>query len=149
MKYGMSLALLVLGALPLQATERPAMRSLILGQPPVPQEYAPAATPTPVDGSAAAPVVVSTGTPIALYQNVRYKDLDHIHPCAVPQIVQVPDPCPTGCGTQCVNVQVCMPPCTPHTVKVTRCGNRVKYDFGKYEVTITSARGRVTVDYDD
>ena len=87
-----------------------------------------------------------------VYQNVRYRGERDIAPCAKPIIVQVPDPCTCKnacCPTPCVNVQICVPQCGCPCVKVTRCGDRVCYDYGKYSVTVTSARGRVIVDYDD
>jgi hypothetical protein len=97
----------------------------------------------------AMPVMPAT---VALYQNVRYRAERNIAPCAVPIIVQVPDPCAcrTACGpTPCVNVQICVPQSGCPCVRVTRCGDRVSYDYGQYEVIVTSARGRVFVDYRD
>ena len=87
-----------------------------------------------------------------LYHCVRYRAERNIAPCAVPIIVQVPDPCAcknSCCPTPCVNVQICVPQCGCPCVKVTRCGDRVCYDYGKYEITVTSARGKVFVDYRD
>lgn len=100
----------------------------------------------PVAGVPAMPATVE------LYHNVRYRGERNIACCAKPIIVQVPDPCACRtpcCPTPCVNVQICVPQCGCPCVKVTRCGDRVCYDYGKYEITITSARGRVIVDYDD
>ncbi len=97
----------------------------------------------------AMPVMAST---VELYQNVRYCRERNIAPCAKPIIVQVPDPCACKsacCPTPCVNVQICVPQCGCPCVKVTRCGDRVCYDYGKYEVIVTSGRGRVCVDYRD
>ncbi len=96
--------------------------------------------------------VVTASTPIELFHCVRYKDLKNIHPCAVPMIVSVPDPCPQACGScgpQCVYVKVCVPPCDCYETKCKRRGNKLVLDFGDYEVEITSARGEVVVDYDD
>ncbi|MEK6259546.1 MAG: hypothetical protein AABP62_13090 [Planctomycetota bacterium] len=95
------------------------------------------------------PVMPAT---VELYQNVRYRAERNIAPCAVPIIVQVPDPCACKtacCPTPCVNVQICVPECGCPCVKVTRCGDRVCFDYGKYEVIVTSGRGRVCVDYRD
>lgn len=88
-----------------------------------------------------------------LYHCVKYKDLDNIAPCAVPTVVQVKDPCACVdpcCPAPCVSVEICAPPC-PCGPRVTqnRDGSRVKYDYGKYQVEITSRNGVVTVDYDD
>jgi hypothetical protein len=113
-------------------------------------------TPMPAVGAEPVP---ATATVVTLYPNVRYKDERNIAPCAVPQIVMVKDPCPPVCDpcnpcatppVQCVAVQICVPPCSPCPPKITckRCGEYVKYDFGKYRVEIRSKKGCVTVDYD-
>ena len=97
----------------------------------------------------AMPVMPAT---VELYQNVRYRAERNIAPCAKPIIVQIPDPCACKtacCPTPCVNVQICVPQCGCPCVTVTRCGDRVSYDYGKYEVIVTSARGKVYVDYRD
>ena len=97
----------------------------------------------------AMPVMPAT---VELYQNVRYRAERNIAPCAKPIIVQIPDPCACKtacCPTPCVNVQICVPQCGCPCVKVTRCGDRVSYDYGKYAVIVTSARGKVYVDYRD
>lgn len=99
---------------------------------------------------------------VSLFQCVRVKDPDHIHPCAVPTIVQIADPCPSCnnccdpcnpcaqcCAQPCVNVQICVPPCGCPKIKTRRNGHYVKYDYGKYRIEITSRNGVVTVDYDD
>ncbi|MEM9703734.1 MAG: hypothetical protein AAF907_14945, partial [Planctomycetota bacterium] len=104
---------------------------------------------------------------IPLFRNLDIEDPDHIHPLAVRQVVAVADPSqpapPIGLAKLfhrgpdpgCVEdralvfVEVCVPPCPPEEVKVTRHGHRVHMDFGKYEVTLTSRRGYVKVDYDD
>lgn len=85
-----------------------------------------------------------------LYTNVRYKDLRNIHPCAVPKVVMVPDPCADPCcGAACVPVQICVPPCGCERVKVSKGGNKIKYDYGKYQVEIRVKRNHIEVDYDD
>jgi hypothetical protein len=127
------------------AAERPARLTPTLGVA-VQSQVPPSPTPVPDQSyvtAPAAPVVVS---PAVLYTNVRVKDRRNIAPCAVPTIVQVPDPCDPCC---CVNVEICAPACPPVCVKTSKCGTKVKYDYGDYEVEITSRRGRVTVDYDD
>jgi hypothetical protein len=122
-----------------------------------PTEPAPALAPTP----SAEPIPVQgapvQGTPIALYECVKYKDLCNIAPCAVPLVVTVKDPCAVcdpcnPCAApKCVAVQICVPPCSECPPKITckRGGEYVKYDYGKYRVEITSRKGVVTVDYDD
>lgn len=93
-------------------------------------------------------------TNVSLYSNVRYRDTRNIAPCAVPIIVQVPDPCAPrdrcGCTPRpCVNVEICVPSSGCPTVCVTRHGNKTRYDYGRYAVDIVSINGRVVVDYDD
>jgi len=95
------------------------------------------------------PVMPAT---VELYHNVKYRSVRNIAPCSKTIVVQVPDPCAKDrcdCPTPCVNVQICVPDCDCPHVRVSRHGNRVKYDYGKYEVTLVSARGKVIVDYDD
>lgn len=112
------------------------------------------------EGSAPAPAAAAPAAqayPSArLYHCVRYEDLRNIHPCAVTKIVSIKDPCwkpdPCSCECQvapCVLVKICVPPCGCPKVRVTRNGGKVKYDYGKYEVEITSKNGVVKVDYDD
>lgn len=97
---------------------------------------------------------VVTGEAIPLFACVKIEDPDHIHPCAVPKIVMVPDPCACHhpcncCAPKCVAIQICVPPCgcVEHTCK--RDGYKQKYDYGKYEVEISVRDGYVKVDYDD
>ena len=99
--------------------------------------------------------VAECGVP--LYRNVRYRDERRVHPCAVPMVVMVQDPCwrDDKCDPcdqpRCVAVQICVPPCSvcPPRVTCNRNGTHVRYDYGKYAVDIRSHRnGCVTVDYD-
>ncbi|QDU43599.1 hypothetical protein Mal52_20750 [Symmachiella dynata] len=93
----------------------------------------------------------------SLFQCVKVKDPHHIHPCAVPTIIQIADPCPKKCcdpcgeccASPCVNVQICVPPCGCPKIKTRRNGHYVKYDYGKYRIEVTSRNGKVIVDYDD
>ena len=95
--------------------------------------------------------------PVKLYHHVKYEDLHNIHPCAVKMIVQVMDPCPPprdpcSCckpAPRYVYVQICVPPCGCKKIETSRHGSKVEYDYGKYEIEITSKRGVVYVDYDD
>ena len=81
---------------------------------------------------------------------VKYRGTRNIPPCAVPTVIQVPDPCnKNACCKSCVNVQVCVPPCDPKCVKVTHDGNKVRYDYGKYAVSVRSIGNHVVVHYED
>ncbi len=106
----------------------------------------------PAPSYSAAPYTItpSVAQPVELFQNVRYRGSRNIAPCAVPTVIQVADPCSRGdCCKSCVNVQVCVPPCDPATVKVTRDGHKVRYDFGKYAVVAKTVGNHVVVHYQD
>ena len=110
-------------------------------------------TPSNVTGQAypgatlGSPIV---GQPVSLYSNVRYHGTRNIAPCAVPTVIQVPDPCnKRNCCNNCVAVQVCVPPCEPCDIKVTRSGNKVRYDYGKYSVVVKTVGDHVVVHYGD
>lgn len=130
--------------------------------PPLP-EYPLEGTPFAGPMSPIGPMLPGDGFP--LFDRVKYEDRDHIHPHAVPTIVQVLDPCSDkarggllrrlhadddcdACGPQCVFVEICVPPGCPE-IKVSRGGRKVKYDYGDYKVEILSKDGVVYVDYDD
>jgi hypothetical protein len=98
------------------------------------------------------PVVTMTNP--VLFSCVKYRATRNIAPCAVPIIVQVPDPCAPrdrcGCTVRpCVNVEICVPACGCPNVCVTRNGNKTRYDYGKYAVNVVTHNGRIVVDYDD
>jgi hypothetical protein len=111
--------------------------------------------PVPDGGPAAAggpPIAMAPG--LALYPRVRYHDKRHIAPCAVPMVVAVRDPCAkrdpcATCGPPpCVLVEICVPPCGCPKVCTKHDGAKVRYDYGKYAVNITSRHGIIVVDYD-
>ena len=110
--------------------------------------------PTPVADPAGVPVpydhVFPTATPaLRLYDHVRVKQTRNIAPCAVPKLVAIKDPC-FPCSGNCVYVEVCVPPCGCEEVKCSRCGDKLRLDYGKYSVDIcTTRRGLVVVDYND
>lgn len=111
---------------------------------------------TALEPMAVAPPAAAHGE---LFKCVRYKDTDKIPCCAVPMIVQIKDPCachdPCNCcaPVKCVSVKICVPkscPCDcPPKVTCSKDGSKVKYDFGKFEVELTSRKGEVVVDYDN
>lgn len=145
-----------------------APRALMVAQPLTLNQIPP--TPTPYDSGIPMPDPTLQGQPlppgysyptidqvphavggvVPLYTNVKYRAVRNIHPCAIPMVVQVPDPCDPCCEA-CVNVKICVPPCDCPRIRCRRNGDRLIYDFGKYKVTITSAqaRGIVLVDYHD
>ena len=97
--------------------------------------------------------VVTTADP-TLFPCVKYRATRNIAPCAIPVVVQVPDPCTPrdrcSCAPRpCVNVQICVPACGCPDVCVSRHGNKTRYDYGKYAVNVISLNGRIVVDYDD
>jgi hypothetical protein len=112
-------------------------------------------SPVPSAGPAAAggpPIAMAPG--LALYPRVKYHDRRHIAPCAVPMVVAVRDPCAKrdpccACGPpSCVLVEICVPPCGCPKVCTKHDGAKVRYDYGRYAVNITSRHGVIVVDYD-
>lgn len=89
--------------------------------------------------------VTHTPAAVPLFTNVKIRTPRHIAPCAVPQIVQVPNPCSNCCEP--VFVQICVPPCKSPCVTIKRSG-KITYDFGDYRVQVASRNGIVIVDYD-
>ena len=65
-----------------------------------------------------------------LYENVRVVHPHQIADCAVPTIIQVPDPCNPCC---CVFIEVCFPTCRCPQVTVGPLGRRMWFDFGRDE----------------
>ena len=117
------------------------------GLQPIP-EPAPPAIVAPAPG----PPVYQT---VGLYPRVKYEDLDNIHPFAVKKIVAVKDPNPApplckSCAPACVYVMICVPPSGKFKYEIKRKDHsKIEYDYGDYEVEITSKKGVVYVDYDD
>ncbi len=105
--------------------------------------------PTP---AVAGPVVAAP-----LFHNVKYKDQDEMHPCAQPKVIMVNDPCWDKCHDRCnpcacrpkVAIQICVPPCACEEVKCKKDGDRLTYDYGKYEVDVRVKDGYIEVDYQD
>jgi hypothetical protein len=117
--------------------------------PPMPSP-APLAAPPVVAVPAAAPENVAVPVQTlhvapAVYQNVRVRQGWKAHPCAVPMLVAVTDPCNPCCQ---VCVEICVPPCQVADIRCTRRGTGVVYDFGKYEVEIKQRGELLVVDYD-
>ncbi|MEW4526376.1 MAG: hypothetical protein ACF8PG_07375 [Maioricimonas sp. JB045] len=94
----------------------------------------------------AAPPIVHSAPAMPLYRNVKVKDPHHAHPCAVPTVIPVPDPCG---GPGCVYIQICAPPCGPVDVRHRLLKTVIDYGDG-YEVELRARRnGLIIVDYDD
>jgi hypothetical protein len=124
-----------------------------MAMPPMAQPLPPSMQPVPQAGPAAAggpPIVMTPG--IELYPRVKYHDRRHIAPCAVSMVVAVRDPCASRdpcCGPpKCVLVEICVPPCGCPKICTKHNGAKVRYDYGKYAVNITSRHGIIVVDYD-
>jgi hypothetical protein len=130
--------------------------------PPVVGPAPPAGMPLPEAVAPMSPVPLAAGGPPlllapapALFPCVKYKDRHHIAPCAVPMYVAVRDPCDRprhvrcSCDTpKCVMVEICVPPCGTPRITYRHDGTKVRYDYGKYAVNITSRHGIVVVNYD-
>ena len=90
---------------------------------------------------------VPTSSAIHLFACVKVEDEDNIHPCAVPMIVAVADPCNECC---CRYVMICVPPCCDcPEIETSRSGRKVEYDYGEYEIEIKSKDNYVVINYDD
>ena len=92
--------------------------------------------------------------PEPLFTNVKYKDLDEMSPCAQPKIIAVKNPCLSkhGCSTcepQCVYIQICVPTCGCELISCKKHGDRIRYDYGKYAVSVRVKKGYIEVDYQD
>lgn len=109
------------------------------------EAYKPADGQLPPEGE-----IVYEGPAMPLFTNLEVEDRDNIHPCAVPTIVPIADPCAPKCsGPSCVYVEICVPPCECKKVKYSKDGRKAKYDYGEYTVELESEDGVVKVDYDD
>ena len=84
---------------------------------------------------------------VPLHKRVVYRDRGHIARNARPVTVAVRTP--NGHADQVSYVTVMAPPCEPQFVKVSPCGRRIRMDYGKYEVNITSRPNVIKVDYDN
>ena len=100
-----------------------------------------------VDGA-----VYVDAAPEPLFTRVKYVDQREMHPCAVPKLIRVNDPCAcknpcSCCGPKCVYIQICVPPCGCEDVRCRRQGDRLRYDYGKYAVDVRIKKGYIVVDY--
>ena len=90
--------------------------------------------------------------PVPVFTQVQIKSVDEIAPHAVPTRVAVRDPNLgrfRSCVEQLVYVEVLAPPYPAQRVRVSPCRTRIRLDYGRYEVTIKSGNGVVTVEYND
>lgn len=130
----------------------PGVESTIVQTRAVAEPTVPVPSPAPAPASTVLvpqPDAAPVATAVELFGDVRYHGLRKVSPCAVPTIIQVPNPCiKDRCCKNCVNVQVCVPPCDPKLVRVTRDGNRVRYDYGKYAVLVRVVGNHIVVSYD-
>lgn len=103
----------------------------------------------PSTGGAIVGPGVPTSEAIELFACVKIEDEDNIHPCAVPMIVAIADPCNECC---CRYVMICVPPsdcCDCPEIETSRSGKKIEYDYGEYEIEIKSKDDYVVVNYDD
>jgi hypothetical protein len=86
------------------------------------------------------------GPPPVLFTDVKVRHPRKIHPCAVPTLVEVPDPCDPCCT---VLVEICAPPCELRCVKPHGLLKRqTRFDYGEYKVDIIPRGDRLIIDYD-
>jgi len=91
---------------------------------------------------------------VPLFPYVITKNAHEIAPGAIPVIVAVRDPrFPPGSGlgqsAPCVYVEIYVPNCPCQDIDISRDGTRIEFDYGDYEVKVTSCDGVVVVEYDD
>lgn len=136
----LSLAIVVAGPVSaVDLTPIPAAPGTIL---PAPQPHIVADGPVYVDAA-----------PEPLFECVKYVDKHEMHPCAVPKIIRVNNPClgkhdcNSCCEPPCVYIQICVPPCGCEEVKCKKQGDKVRYDYGKYAVDVRVKKGFIVVDY--
>lgn len=90
--------------------------------------------------------------PVPVYSHVHVECACNIAPNAVRTLVAVRDPALgrfRSCVERMVYVEVYAPPCPPRRVRVSPCRTKVRMDYGRYDITIESRDGCVTVTYDD
>lgn len=72
------------------------------------------------------------------------------HTCSVPKhTCCAPKPVCNCCKPKYVYIKICVPSCGCERVRVSRNGDRITYDYGKYSVDIRVRRGYIVVDYQD
>ena len=76
---------------------------------------------------------------------IIYKDTHRIAPCAVEKKIKVEIFNSCTCKCEEIEVSICVPKCDCFETKCRK--NGTKYDYGKYEVAVTTKNGIVTVDY--
>jgi hypothetical protein len=174
--WGLTAPLLLVSALALEAGEKRYQIRLasaggdVFGKPVSFQEIVPTPEPYDAGGLPAPPAPLPLEAPgglqpipegvaeyqtVELYHRVKYEDLDNVHPKGVKKIIAVKDPSATEevCGTctpPCVYIMVCVPPTERFEYDVKRKDHsQIEYDYGDYEIEITSKNGVVHVNYDD
>lgn len=118
-----------------------------------PAQLPPVYAETPDAGTIMAPIdgqpMLLPETGCDLFQAVVYRHPKKAHPCSIPAVIAVKNPCLTkrDCPTSYVNVEICLPPCDCAKVKVKKCESKVVYMYGGYSVEVTSKKGKVIVTY--
>lgn len=107
----------------------------------------------PISGMSTSQVYELHAAPaIPLFTKVKYEDLDDMAPCAQPKIVLVRNPCTDpcrGCPADLVAIQICVPTSCCELVSCRRNGDRIRYDYGEYQVDIKIKKGYIEVEYED
>lgn len=145
----MALIVAVLAAVPATAvdlTPVPAPPGTVYG--------APIEMGVPIEGTIIEGPVYVDSCAEPLFTNVKYVDRKEMHPCAIPKIIRVNDPCAGKhdvgcCGPKCVYIEICVPPCGCEEVKCRKHGDKVRYDYGKWAVDVRVKKGFIVVDYQD
>ncbi|APZ94193.1 hypothetical protein [Fuerstiella marisgermanici] len=88
--------------------------------------------------------------PVPIETCVRIKGVRRIAPGAIPVVVAVRSP-HIGQHGSCVEevayVEVLVPPCPLRGAKVSRCGTKIRLDYGGHDINIVSRDGLVEINY--
>lgn len=92
--------------------------------------------------------------PVPIETHVEIRNACRIAPGAIPTIIAVRDPHlgnfrSRGCVEQLAYVEVLAPQCPLRSMRVSPCKTRIRLDYGKYEIDITSKNDCVVINYRD
>lgn len=92
--------------------------------------------------------------PVPIETHVEIRNACRVAPGAVPTVIAVRDPHlgrfrSRGCIEQLAYIEVLAPQCPLRRVRVSPCKTRIRLDYGKWEIDITSKNDCVVINYRD
>ena len=92
--------------------------------------------------------------PVPIETHVEIRNACRVAPGAIPAVIAVRDPHlgrfrSRGCVEQLAYVEILVPQCPLQRVRVSPCKTRIRLDYGKYEIDITSKNDCVVINYRD